>query len=59
MLSASTPTEIRRAHEDALLYRYREILAAHGITLAAETAWEQYRLFTIYDSLENALQSEK
>ena len=43
-----SPTEIRRAHEDALLLRYREILAAHGITLDAETAWEQYRLFTIY-----------
>jgi aminoglycoside phosphotransferase (APT) family kinase protein len=48
VLSASTPTEIRRAHEGALLLRYREILAAHGITLDAETAWEQYRLFTIY-----------
>ena len=33
VLSASTPTEVRRAHEDALLFRYREILAAHGITL--------------------------
>jgi len=48
VLSASTPTEIRRAHEDALLLRYRDVLAAHGITLDAETAWEQYRLFTIY-----------
>ena len=28
VLSASTPTEVRRAHEDALLFRYREILAA-------------------------------
>ena len=48
VLSASTPTDVRRAHEDALLFRYREILAAHGITLTAETAWEQYRLFSIY-----------
>lgn len=48
VLSASTPTEIRRAHEGALLLRYREILAAHGITLDAETAWGQYRLFTVY-----------
>jgi Phosphotransferase enzyme family len=48
VLSASTPTEVRRDHESALLLRYREILAAHGITLDAETAWEQYRLFTIY-----------
>jgi hypothetical protein len=48
VLSASTPTEVRRAQESALLLRYREILAAHGITLDAETAWEQYRLFTVY-----------
>jgi len=48
VLAASTPTEIRRAHENALLLRYREILGAHGIKLDAETAWEQYRLFTIY-----------
>jgi hypothetical protein len=48
VLSASTPTQVRRDHEGALLLRYREILAAHGITLDADTAWEQYRLFTIY-----------
>ncbi|HTK17762.1 MAG TPA: phosphotransferase [Acidimicrobiia bacterium] len=48
VLSASTPTQVRRDHEGALLLRYREILAAHGIVLDADTAWEQYRLFTIY-----------
>jgi len=48
VLANSTPTELRRAHQDALLFRYREVLASHGITLDAETAWEQYRLFTIY-----------
>jgi aminoglycoside phosphotransferase (APT) family kinase protein len=48
VLSASTPTDLRRKHEQALLTRYREVLAEHGITLDAETAWEQYRLFTIY-----------
>jgi Phosphotransferase enzyme family len=48
VLANSTPTELRRAHEKALLERYREILAEHGITLAADEAWEQYRLFTIY-----------
>jgi Ser/Thr protein kinase RdoA (MazF antagonist) len=48
VLSASTPTEIRRTHEQALLLRYREALAAQGIELSAETAWQQYRLFTIY-----------
>jgi hypothetical protein len=48
VLSASTPTELRRAHEQALLTRYREVLAEHGVTLDADLAWEQYRLFTIY-----------
>lgn len=48
VLANSTPTEVRRAHEHALLARYREILAAHGVVLDAETAWEQYRLFTVY-----------
>lgn len=48
VLSASTPTELRRTHEQALLTRYREVLAAHGVTLPAEQAWEQYRLFTLY-----------
>jgi Phosphotransferase enzyme family len=48
VLSASTPTELRRTHEQALLARYREVLAEHGVTLDADLAWEQYRLFTIY-----------
>ncbi len=48
VLANSTPTGIRRAHERALLTRYREILAEHGIDMPADLAWEQYRLFTIY-----------
>ncbi len=48
VLSASTPTELRRAHEQALIARYREVLAEHGVTLDADLAWEQYRLFSIY-----------
>lgn len=48
VLSASTPTELRREHEHALLTRYREVLAENGVTLDADLAWEQYRLFTIY-----------
>ena len=48
VLANSTPTELRRTHERALLARYREILAEHGISLDADLAWEQYRLFTIY-----------
>lgn len=47
-LTNSLPTEIRRAEEDALLDRYRAGLAARGITLAADVAHEQYRLFAIY-----------
>ena len=48
VLANSTPTEIRRAHEQALVARYCELLAGHGITLSPAVAWEQYRLFTIY-----------
>jgi aminoglycoside phosphotransferase (APT) family kinase protein len=48
VLSASTPTELRRAKERELLARYRAVLAEHGVTLDADLAWEQYRLFTIY-----------
>ena len=48
VLANSTPTELRRAHEDALIARYRDVLAQHGVSLDADTAWQQYRLFTIY-----------
>ena len=48
VLSSSTPTDLRRTHEQALLARYREILAEHGIALDSDVAWEQYRLFTVY-----------
>ena len=48
VLANSTPTELRRTHERTLLDRYRAVLAEHGTTLDAGTAWEQYRLFTIY-----------
>ncbi len=48
VLSASTPTELRRAREHSLIDRYREVLAEHGVTLGADDAWEGYRLFTIY-----------
>jgi hypothetical protein len=48
VLANSTPTDLRRAHEQALLARYCEFLGEHGITLTPDRAWEQYRLFTIY-----------
>jgi Ser/Thr protein kinase RdoA (MazF antagonist) len=44
----SVPTEIRRANERTWITRYRERLAQAGITLAADTAWEQYRLYAVY-----------
>ena len=37
-----------RARAARCIARYREVLAEHGITLDADLAWEQYRLFTIY-----------
>jgi Phosphotransferase enzyme family len=48
VLANSTPTSVRRTHEHALLERYVEVLAQHGVVLDAGTAWEQYRLFTVY-----------
>jgi hypothetical protein len=47
-LCNSLPTEVRRAEEGALLARYRAALAAHGITLPADVAHDQYRLFSVY-----------
>jgi hypothetical protein len=42
------PREIRQTHEQDWITRYRAALAAEGIELDAETAWEQYRLFAVY-----------
>ena len=47
-LCNSLPTEVRRAEQDALIGRYRTSLAANGVTLDADLAHEQYRLFSIY-----------
>jgi aminoglycoside phosphotransferase (APT) family kinase protein len=44
----SVPTEIRRANEHRWLDDYRDLLAAYGIALAADDAWEQYRLYAVY-----------
>jgi len=51
VLCNSVPTELRRAHEKEWIDGYRSALAAHGVDLAAETAWKQYRLFAIYSWL--------
>jgi hypothetical protein len=47
-LCNSLPVETRREQQDSLLARYREALAANGWTLDAQTANDQYRLFSIY-----------
>ncbi len=44
----SVPTEIRRAHEHRWIDDYRALLAGYGITLDADAAWEQYRLYAVY-----------
>ncbi len=48
VLSNSTPTEIRRAHEVEWLRHYLDVLGAAGIALSFDDAWEQYRLLAIY-----------
>ncbi len=44
----SLPTEVRRTEQDSLLSRYRTTLESNGVTLDADTAGEQYRLFSVY-----------
>ena len=44
----SVPPDVRRAHEGALLDRYRDVLASHGVRFDADAAFEQYRLFAVY-----------
>lgn len=43
-LGGSVGTELRRARERDLVGRYCEQLRAGGVTLDADTAWQQYRL---------------
>ncbi len=47
-LCNSLPTDIRRAEQDNLIARYRAGLQVGGVELDADTAWEQYRLFSVY-----------
>lgn len=48
VLCNGLPPEIRRAHEHDWIARYRDGLAAGGVELGADQAWEQYRLFAVY-----------
>jgi hypothetical protein len=47
-LCNSLPVETRRAEQDSLLARYRTALAADDWILDERTAFDQYRLFSIY-----------
>lgn len=48
-LCNSLPTETRRAHERALIDRYREALAARDVVApSADAAWRQHRLHAAY-----------
>ena len=51
VLCNSVPMELRRANEREWIARYRAALAEGGVVLAADAAWEQYRLFAIYSWL--------
>jgi aminoglycoside phosphotransferase (APT) family kinase protein len=51
VLCNSVPTELRRASEKDWIGRYRAALTECGVALAADAAWDQYRLFAIYSWL--------
>jgi len=45
LISSSVDEEVRRGHEEALVRRYQEQLAAAGVTgYNFERAWEQFRI---------------
>ncbi len=48
VLGASVPTDLRRAHERDWIRQYVEHLAAAGVALSFDDAWEQYRLLVVY-----------
>jgi aminoglycoside phosphotransferase (APT) family kinase protein len=48
VLGNSIPTEVRRDGERAWIQRYVDRLAASGVTLDADDAWEQYRVLVAY-----------
>jgi aminoglycoside phosphotransferase (APT) family kinase protein len=48
VLCNSVPVDVRRAHEQAWLDRYRGGLARAGVGIDSSTLWEQYRLLAVY-----------
>jgi aminoglycoside phosphotransferase (APT) family kinase protein len=48
-LCNSVPTDLRRAHERALIDRHRTTLGEYGVAPpSADDAWEQHRLHALY-----------
>lgn len=48
VLCNSVPVEVRAANERALIARYGDLLAADGIELDPDVAWDQHRLYAVY-----------
>src|SRR5262245_38434374 len=48
VLCNSVPVEVRAANERALIARYGDLLAADGIELDPDVAWDQHRLCAVY-----------
>jgi len=46
MLIDSLPAEVLAAHEEELVRFYLSALAANGVTLGFDEAWEQYRAYS-------------
>ncbi len=49
LLGQSTQTEVRRAHEAALIERYCNALATLGVDYLHDQAWDHYVLAQLYD----------
>ena len=47
-LCNSVPVDVREANERAFVNRYCELLAAAGVALDPDVAWDQYRAFAVY-----------
>jgi hypothetical protein len=48
VLCNSVPADVRASIERELVDRYCELLAAGGVDLDPDVAWDQYRLFAVY-----------
>jgi Ecdysteroid kinase-like family len=55
LLETSLVHEVRRGHERDLVGAYREALGHHGVDLAADEAWDDYRFGTLQGPLITVL----